>query len=81
MPLINCKVEYLLNWYANCILPSAETAATFTTTDKKFYVLVVTLKIEGNAKLSKLLSEVFKRSIYWNEYKVTPIKTMIQMNT
>ena len=74
MPLINCKVEYLLNWYANCILPSAGTAATFTTTDKKFYVLVVTLKIEGNAKLSKLLSEVFKRSIYWNEYKVTPNK-------
>ena len=31
---------------------------------------IVTLKIEDNAKLSKLLSEGFKRSIYWNEYKV-----------
>ena len=27
-----------------------------------------------NAKLSKLLNEGFKRSIYWNEYKVTPDK-------
>ena len=33
-----------------------------------------TLKTEDNTKLSKLLSEGFKRPIYWNEYKVTPNK-------
>ena len=30
--------------------------------------------LEDNSKLSKLLSEGFKRSVYWNEYKVTPHK-------
>ena len=70
MPLINCKVELSLKWYENCILSSAGTAATFTITDTKLYVPVVTLKTEDNAKLSKLLSEGFKRSVYWNKYKI-----------
>ena len=55
----------------NCILPSSGTAATFTITDTKLYVTIVTLKIEDNAKLSKLLSKGFKWSIYWNKYKIT----------
>ena len=33
------------------------------------YIPVVTLKSEDNTKLSKLLSEGFKRSIYWNKYQ------------
>ena len=74
MPLINCKVELSLKWYENCILSSAGTAATFTITDTKLYVPVVTLKTEDNTKLSKLLTEGFKRSVYWNEYKVIPEK-------
>ena len=65
-PLINCKIEFSLEWY-KYILSSAGTAATFTITDTKLYVPIVTLKIEDNAKLSKLLSEGFKRSIYWNK--------------
>ena len=69
MPLINCKIELSLKWYENCILSSAGTAATFAITDTKLYVPVVTLKIEDNAKLSNLLSEGFKRSIYWNKYQ------------
>ena len=60
MPLINCKVELSLKWYENCILSSAGTAATFTITDTKLYVPVVTLKTEDNVKLSKLLNEGFK---------------------
>ena len=39
----------------------------FAITDTKLYVPVVTLKIEDNAKLSKLLSNGFKRSVYWNK--------------
>ena len=73
MPLINCKVELSLKWYETCLLTAA-TTATFTITDAKLYVPIVTLSVEGNLKLSKLLSEGFKRSIYWNEYKVTPNK-------
>ena len=70
MPLVNCKIELSLKWYENCILSSAETAVTFAITDTKPYVPIVTLKIEDNAKLSKLLNEGFKRSIYWNKYKI-----------
>ena len=51
-------------------MSSAGTAATFAITDIKLYVPVVTLKTENNAKLSKLLNEGFKRSIYWNKYKI-----------
>ena len=71
MPLINCKVEILLNWIEKCMLTAA-TTASFKTTDVKLYVPIVTLKTEDNTKLSKLLSEGFKRPIYWNEYKVIP---------
>ena len=44
--------------------------ATFKITDAKLYVPIATLKTEDNTKLSILLSEGFKRSIYWNKYKV-----------
>ena len=70
MPLINCKIELSLKWIENCILSNSGTAATFKITDAKLYVPIVTLKTEDNTKLSKLLSEGFKRPIYWNEYKV-----------
>ena len=74
MLLINCKVEFSLTWNENCILTSLARNQTFTITDAKLYVCVVTLSIEDNAKLTKLLSEGFKRSVYWNKYKVIPNK-------
>ena len=71
MSLINCKVELSLTWYTNCVtIIGNGTAATFAITDTKLYVPVVTLKTEDNAKLSKLLNEGFKRSVYWNHYKI-----------
>ena len=73
MSLINCKVELSLKCIENCMLTTA-TTATFKITDAKLYVPIVTLKTEDNTKLSKLLSEGFKRPIYWNEYKVIPNK-------
>ena len=57
-------------WNENCILTSLAGKSTFTITDAKLYVPVVTLSIEDSAKLTKLLSEGFKRSVYWNKYKV-----------
>ena len=45
-------------------------SGTFKISDAKLYVPIVTLSAEDNVKLSKLLSEGFKRSIYWNKYKV-----------
>ena len=55
----------------NCILSSVANDATFEITHTKLYV---TLKTEDNAKLSKLLSEGFKRPIFGNEYRVIPNK-------
>ena len=46
IPLINCKVEFSLGWYEECILSTVGTAATFTITDAKLYVPIVTLRIE-----------------------------------
>ena len=75
MPLINCKVELSLKWYERCLLTAA-TTAIFRITDEKLYVPIVTLSIEDNFELTKLLNEGFKRPIYWNEYKVTPNKVV-----
>ena len=61
--------------YEKCLLTTANTA-TFKITDAKLDVPIVTLSVEDNSKLSKLLSEGFKRPIYWNEYKVTPNKVV-----
>ena len=74
MPLINCKVQISSKWTEKCILFNSGTDATFKITDAKLYIPIVTLKTEDNTKLSKLLSEGFKRPIYWNEYKVIPEK-------
>ena len=58
-----------------CLLTAA-TTATFRIKDAKHYDSIVTLSIEDNSKLIKLLNEGFKRPIYWNEYKVAPNKTV-----
>ena len=80
MPLINCKIELSLKWTENCVLTTAAIganasvdgadSATFRITDAKLYVPIVTLSAEDNAKLSTLLSDRFKRAVYWNKYKV-----------
>ena len=71
MPLINCKVELTLNLYTNCVtIIGNGTAAACTITHTKLYLPIVTLKSEENARLSKLLNEGFKRSVYWNHYKI-----------
>ena len=74
MPLINCEVELSLKWYERCLLTAA--TATFRITDAKLYVPIVILSIEDNSKLTKLLSEGFKKPIDWNEYKVIPNKAV-----
>ena len=62
MPLINCKVELSLKWTKNCVLTTAANAnkVIFKTTDAKLYVPSVTLSIEDNSKLTKLLHEGLK---------------------
>ena len=72
--MINYKAELSLKWIEYCVLTAAAVdanannigvdSATFKITDAKLYIPVVTLSVENNAKLSKLLGEGFKRSIY-----------------
>ena len=59
-----------------CLLQ--ELLQLFKITDTKLYVPVVTLKTEDKTKLSKLLREGFKRTIYWNKYKVISNKNYIE---
>ena len=51
MPLINCKVGFSLKWYEGSSLTAANTAS-FTITDAKLYVPIVTLSVEDNSNLS-----------------------------
>ena len=61
-------INYSCNWW-NANATGAD-SATFKITAAKHYVPIVTLSTEDNAKLSKLLSDGFKRAVYWNKYKV-----------
>ena len=67
MPLISCKVEVSLTCDLNCLLSNLAGASNFTITDATIYALIVTLSTEDSVKLSKLLSEGFKRPVYWNK--------------
>ena len=83
MPLINWKVELKLKWTKYCDFSAAGAHNVngnvndeingnniiFTIKVAKLYVPVVTLSARDNKKLSKLLSEGFEISVYWNKYK------------
>ena len=54
MPLINCEINLILTWPANCVIVSTAVAnqgATLAITDTKLYVAVVTLSAQDNVKL------------------------------
>ena len=71
MPLINCEVNLILICCANCVIVSTNVAnqgATFTITETKLYVPVVTLSTQDNVKLLTQLKSGFKRTINWNKY-------------
>ena len=64
-----------MTYYINCVLCTLAGASAFIITDAKLYVPIVTLSTEDNAKVSKLLSEWFKRPVYLNEYSVVVEKS------
>ena len=80
VPLINYKIHLELNWNNNCVIYGAHTYAggnndngretTFQITSTRFYLPVVTLSTKDNVNLTKQLDKGFKRSVYWNEYKL-----------
>ena len=75
MPLINCEVNLILTCSSTCALTATGDAnqnATFTITDTKLYVPVVTLSTQENTKFLHQLKSGFKRVISWNKYLSKP---------
>ena len=75
MPLVNCEVELILIWSGDCVIiytDAAEQVPTFTITETNFYVPVVFLSTQDNAKLLPQLNCGFKRTVSWNKYMSKP---------
>ena len=75
MTLINCEVNLILTWSSTCVLISTNVQnqnATFTITDTKLYVPVVTLSTQENTKFFQQLKSDFKIVINWNKYLSKP---------
>ena len=75
MPLINCEVSLILIWSADFVIIYTDVAnqiPTFTMTEAKLYVPLVTLSIQDNANLLPQIKSGFKRTINWNKYLAKP---------
>ena len=72
MPLTNCEVNLILTWPSTCVIINFTGTGRFAITDTKFYVPVVTLSTQDNAKLLQQLKSRFKRIINWNKYQSDP---------
>ena len=79
LPLINCEINFILTWLANCLLVTSTITnqiPTFTITETKLYetkhyVPVVTLSTLDNAKLSTELKSGFKKWLAWTSINQT----------
>ena len=63
MILINCEINIVLTWSAECIIVNGSAVnqePRFAITDTKLYVLVVTLSAQDSAKLLQQLKQVLK---------------------
>ena len=69
LPLISIKLYMELNWTKYSVLSSINQNSIFQITKGELYIPVVTLNTESNSKLSRLLSEGFERTVFWNEYR------------
>ena len=75
MPLINCEVELILDWSADCVIIYSNVnnqVPTFTITETNIQVPVVTLSTQGNVKSLLQLKSRFKRTISWKKYLPKP---------
>ena len=75
MLLLNCKVELSLKWYQNCILSNLVGNSTFTITDTKLYVPIVTLKLKIMQNYRNYYAKDLKGQFIGTKYKIIPNKT------
>ena len=62
--LLNCEVNLVINWFENCIIVYNDVAnqgVTFSITETKIYVPVLTLSTQGITNLLQQLKSGFKR--------------------
>ena len=82
MSILNCEINLILTWSGLvCFIidnPIDDQLPTFTITETKLYIPVVTLSIQDNAKVLEQLKSGFKRTINWNKYE--PKVTVEQQN-
>ena len=74
MPLNHCELNFSLTWSA-CIVVTGSVCnqeQKFEVNNTKLYVPVVTLSVQGNAKLLHQLKIRFKRTINWSRYRSKP---------
>ena len=70
MSVINCEIELILNWSANCVIIYTDVnnqVPILTITETNLYVPVVTLPTQDNANLLPKSKNGFKRTISWNK--------------
>ena len=66
IPLINCEVELILTWSADCVIIYSNVVnqvPIFTVTETNLYVPVVILSTQDNAKLLPQLKSGFKEQL------------------
>ena len=68
MSLINYEINLILTWSSNYVTANSTSSATFTITDKKPDILVVTMSTQDNKKLLRQLKSGFKPRINQNEF-------------
>ena len=66
MPLINCEINLILTWSANCVPSEGDRQPTFAIT--KLYVSAVTSSTQHNTKLPQQLKSRFRCTVNWNKY-------------
>ena len=68
MSLINCAINIILTWSADCVISSATGETKSAIPSTKLHVLVANLSTLDIAKLLKQLKSGFKKAINWNTY-------------
>ena len=69
IPFINCEINLIPTWLSTCVITISTGAGTFGITDTKFYVPVVILSNQNNAKILEQLKHGCKRTFNLNKYQ------------
>ena len=72
MSLINCEINLILTWSANCVIIYTNIANQNQITETRLYVPAIALSIQDNVKLFPQLKSWFIRTINWNKYLSKP---------